>query len=170
MLEEYLQNVTERVYIRKGKVDKVDKKNHTINVKFYDGTGKETDKILANVKVPFIFGLNDENIDDLDCLVALPYINPTDSYCICFFSKNPRFHITLDKTTLELKDNKIKIDIDEKFGLEATNESLSLTMGEKLKINLEEDNVTIKTSDTTEIKMAKSKIELKAGDGSIEIG
>ena len=51
--ESYIQKITESIYIYKAKVDKVND-DHTINALIYKGD-KETDLILSNVKVPFIF-------------------------------------------------------------------------------------------------------------------
>ncbi len=145
--ESYIKTISKDTYIYKAKVDKVND-DHTIDAKLYKGD-TETDMILANVKVPFVIGLNDEE-DDLECLIAMPEGDITNSYCICFFSKEHRLHITLDKTIMELKENKATFNIEDNLKFEASKDGINLAIGESgLKLEAKKDEFVVKTEQST---------------------
>ena len=119
--EEYVKKITNTIYIYKAKVDKVND-DHTINAKLYEGQ-TETDKILANVKVPFVFGLNDK--EEQDCLIAVVTGDITNSFVIAFFSDTYRLHIKLNKTKIELKDDILTLNIKDKTNIEIKEEKIT---------------------------------------------
>ncbi len=141
---EYIKAIAKETYIYKAKVDSINN-DHTINAKLYKGD-EESDLILSNVKSPFIIGLNDKD-DDLECLIACPEGDITNSYVVCFFSKTHRLHITLDKTKIELKENKLDLNINN-----------------KTKIEINDSKVSV---ETTEVSIKADQIKL-GGDGATE--
>ncbi|HOV14711.1 MAG TPA: hypothetical protein PK771_10535 [Spirochaetota bacterium] len=162
--EKYIKNLTKEVNILKAKVDKVDKDKNLVNVKIFKGD-EESDMILSNVKVPFVFGLNDE--DEIFCLVAFPENDISNAFVLCFFSDTTRLTFNIDKTKFSIADNVLKLDINEKFKTDISESELEIDINNKTKINATDSNFKISVNDTTAFDLG-SLIELKNSAGGLK--
>jgi hypothetical protein len=126
--KKYLKRITKETFIIDGEVVKVDKNKYTVDVQVkYD----ENICILPNVKVPYLFGMNDE--PGLKCLIGFSDGNMKNAYVLAFFSNSKNLIINIGALKIDIKDKvKITADVEITGNLKVTGnvEDLNGTMQE----------------------------------------